>query len=368
MAKRKGRSPIGIDLQQTSAKLVQLTYGPKGPSLAAYASATFDDSLLQLDDRQPESIVDVLKQTLDKHEFRGRATVITLPAKKVDVRTLTLPGADADIQKMLAWEAESYLHYEVKKAAIDYVKLGDVSVGNEKRTEVLVAATAKPYLFAVLDLLGKAGLRPEVVDIVPMALCRLGSSMGEQASDGPVTLIDIGRGSTITVIVNKDTLRLTRNIPRGGDDITAKIKNGLDISQQEAELLKIEYGAGIPNQGASFGTDRELVTKTEVAGTIHEILRPDLEDLAAELQKLFRYFSTQSKGASVIRGYLCGGGGKLKGLAAFLSEHTGTRIEMLPALEALCGGGGIKQQGGPCGPEYAVAAGLALRNPADDAE
>ena len=368
MAKRKGRSPIGIDLQQNSAKLMQLSYGSKGPSLAAHASATFDESLLQLEDRQPEPIIDALKQAVDKHGFSGRAAVITLPPKKVDVRTLTLPGADADIQKMLAWEAESYLHYEVQQASIDYVKLGDVSVGNEKRTEVLVAATAKPYLFALLDLLAKAGLRPEVVDIVPMALCRLGAALGEQAGDGPVTLIDIGRSSTVTVIANKGALRLTRNIPRGGDEVTAKIKNNLDISLQEAELLKIEYGAGIPNQGASFGTDRELVTKTEVAGTIHEILRPDLEELAAELQKLFRYFSTQSKGASVIRGYLCGGGGKLKGLAGFLSEHTGTRIELLPALEALCSGGASTEAGESFGPEYAVAAGLALRNTADEAE
>jgi len=359
MATRKGRSPIGIDLQHNGAKLVQLAFGKNGPALAAYASVSFDDTLLQIEDRRPQAAIDALKRTIAKGDFSGSAAVITLPPKKVDVRTLTLPGADSDLEKVLRWEAESYLHYAVDEASIDHVKLGEVSVGNEKRTEVLVAAAFRPYVIALLELLNAAGIRAEVVDIAAMALCRLGSVVNH-AGDA-VGIVDIGRSASQTVIIDKGAIRLTRITARGGDELTAKIKSSLEINIDEAELLKIEYGIGVPGQASTFGMDRELVTKTEIAGTIHEILRPDIDEFAAELQKLFRYFSTQTKGAQVTRGYLCGGGSLLKGLADNLSSRTGTKLETLPSLDSLFPNGKTKEAGSPCGPEYAIAAGLALR-------
>ena len=359
MTTRKGRSPIGIDLQHNGAKLVQLAYGKGGPALAAHASVPFDDSLLQIEDRRPQTVIDALKRAIGKGGFKGSAAIVALPPRKVDVRTLTLPGADSDLEKVLRWEGESYLHYAVDKACIDHVKLGEVSVGNEKRTEVLVAAAFRPYVIALLELLDAAGIRAEVVDIAPMALCRMGSAVNHEG--GTISITDIGRSASMTVIIDKGSIRLTRITARGGDEFTAKIKNSLEISHDEAELLKIEYGIGTPSQGAAFGADRELVTKTEIAGTIHEILRPDIDEFAAELQKLFRYFSTQTKGAQVTHSYLCGGGSLLKGLADNLTGRTGTKIETLPPLDTLFPNGKGKGSASSCGPEYAVAAGLALR-------
>jgi len=354
---RKGYSPIGIDFQSTSAKLAQFSLGADGASLAVAASVSFSDSLLQVEEHQPRRLADELKAALKQHGFSGRKAVISLPPKKADVRTLTLPGAEADLDKMLKWEAESYLHYDVTKACIDYVKLGEVNAGNEKRSEVLVTAAGKPYITRLLDLLDRAGLVVDVIDIVPMALCRLGPFLAQGDSEAPVSILDIGKTSTVAVIMNRGELRLTRNIPRGGDEFTACIQKGLDISLEEAELLKKEYGAGLDNHGISFGADQELVTKTEVAGTIHEILRTELDDVASEMQKLFRYFSTQCKGMSVARCFLCGGGGRMKGLDAFLSQKTDVPIQVLPSLDTLFPG----RRPDSGGPEFAVAAGLALR-------
>jgi len=360
MAKRKGYSPIGIDLQHHTAKMVQFHHGPAGTRLAACASVAFSETIGKLEDHAPQSLVSDLREAVKRGGFRGNSAVLALPPVKVDVRTLTLPGSDGDLDKMLKWEAESYLHYDVANARIDHVKLGDVAVGNEKRSEVLVAAADATYLRELLDLFGKARIHVFAIDIVPMALCRVCSFVGPDAAAQPTGIIDIGRTSSIAAIANRGDLRLTRVISRGGDELTMRIKDNLEITQEEAEILKKEYGIGTPGS-VSFGEQQELVTKTEIAGTVHEILRHDLDDLASEFQKLFRYFAAQCKGASVTRGYLCGGGGKLKGLDSFLSERTGVRIEALPPIASLL----PPLDGGPgeCGIEFAVAAGLALRAP-----
>lgn len=358
MPKRKGYSPIGIDLQANAAKMVQLHFGPQGASVTGCKSVTFEEGLAQIVDQKPGRITHTLKQAIASGGFSGRRAVVTLPAAKVDVRTLTLAGSEDDLEKMLRWEAESYLHYDVSDASIDHAKLGEVTVGNEKRSEVMVASANKTYIRELLDLMAGAGLLVEAVDIVPMALWRLGSRFGEELQT-PVSMIDIGRTSSVATILNTGELRLTRTIARGGEELTARIMQSLDVARDEAELLKKEYGTGVPGNAARFGSQDELVTKTEVAGTIHEILRCDLEDMAEELQKLFRYFSTQNKGMSVGRGYLCGGGSRLKGLDAFFTERIGVTIEQLPALDVVLKTGSTN--GDETGPEYAVAAGLALR-------
>jgi len=359
MPKRKGYSPIGIDFQATTAKAVQLHFGSEGASLAACTTLAFDESLMRIADHRPVNIVQKLRAVLRSGKFSGRHAVITLPPNKVDVRTLTLAGPSDDLEKMLSWEAESYLHYKVADATIDYVRLGEARVGKEERSEVLVAAVSTTYASELLNLLAKAGLQVSAVDIVPMALWRLGSYLGGEI-EVPVTVIDIGQTTSVAVVLNRGQLRLTRTIPQGGEDLTTRIMDDLEISRPEAELLKKEYGVGVPSHSTQLAPDRELLTKTEIAGTLHEILRPHLEELAKELQKLFRYFSTQSKGMPVGLGYLCGGGGKLKGLGSFLSERTGVRVEKLSALgEAFRPQNG--DEGEVIGPEYAVAAGLALR-------
>ena len=359
MPRRKGHSLIGIDLQPKSAKMVQLHFGSQGISLAGHSSVSFEESLTPLVDHKPHKVVDALKAAIKSGGLSGSRAVITLPPNKVDVRTLTLGGSDVDLDKMLNWEAESYLHYDVADASIDYVELGRVKVGKEERSDVLVAAARKAYIHELLELMAGAGLMVTAVDIVPMALWRLGSHVGRELN-APFSLIDIGRTASVAVILNRGDLRLTRTIDRGGDEFTTRIMDSLEVSHDEAELLKKEYGTGVPGHGAHLDSENELVTKTEIEGTVHEILRRDLEELAGELQKLFRYFSTLNKGVPVRCGYLCGGGGLLKGLDAFLAERAGIGIERLPSLEAV-----FSTQSGEAseevGPEYAVAAGLALR-------
>jgi len=358
MAKRKGCSPIGIDLQPNSAKMVQLFFTAEGASLSSCATATFDQSLLAIEDGIPADLTESIRNAVKVAGFTGRGAVVAPPPNKVDVRTLTLPGSGEDLEKMLRWEAESYLHYDVADASIDYVKLGEVKVGNETRSEVLVASVSRHYIRALLDLLSKAGLAPTAADIVPMALCRLGAYLSRDA-EGPVSVVDIGASRSVAVILNHGELRLTRTLSKGGEDFTERIMHGLEVSREEAELLKKEYGAGMPAVASNFGAEEELVTKTEVAGTIHEILRHDLEELADELQKLFRYYTAQCKGSPMSRGYLCGGGGRLKGLDTYITDRTGIKVQRIEGLNTIFP---VKSSDtGEAGPEYAVAAGLALR-------
>jgi len=361
MAKRKGYSPIGVDLQPNSAKMVQLYVSPEGASLACWTEAKFDFSLVRVEDGVPSSLTETLKNAIRKTGFVGRRAVVTLPAHKVDVRQLTLPGSEGELERMLRWEAESYLHYDVSEASIDYVKLGEVKIGNEMRSEVMVASASRSYVNAVLGLLSGAGLVTTAADVAPMALGRLGAYLARDAS-GPVAVIDIGRTASVAVILNQGELRLTRTIAKGGEEFTERIMNSLEVSREEAELLKQEYGAGTPQRPSQPDAEQELVTKTEVAATIHEILRYDLEEMADELQKLFRYFSTQCKGAPISLGYLCGGGGRLKDLDVYMTQRTGTKMARIENLNAIFPGRKIDM--GEAGPEYAVAAGLALREQA----
>jgi len=354
----KAYSPIGIDLQAASCKLLQMHSSGGETGIAALASVEFSGNILNLEEGQPDGLVHALKTALKENGFHGSTAVMTVPQQKIDVRTLTLPGPEVDLEKVLRWEAEAYLHYDINSACMDYTKVGEITAGSEKRMEVLVAAINRDYLQAVLHWLSAAGIEVAVVDVVPMALARLGTCPRLQYETESLGMLDIGRSTTTAAVLNKGELRLTRNINRGGDELTARICDSLEIANDEAELLKREYGTGLPGRHNLY-SEQELLTRTEIAGTIHEILRHDLEEMAAEVQKLYRYFSTQCKGATAQKGYLCGGGGRMSGLDEFLSQHTGLAFEKLPPLNELFAW--KTDTAIEAGPEFAVSAGLALR-------
>jgi len=364
---RQNHSPIGIDIGKDSIKLVQ--FRAEGDGLALLAAGRLDAPFPAngngADGAERAAFVKQLKKVLTRRKFGTRRAVVALPASHVDVRPLTLPGGHQDIAKMVRWEANSYLGYDAENAIIDHVVLGEVKSGRETRLEVLAAAVEKDKVRDSLDLLSRAGILAEAVDIVPLALCRLLHVPPDQPG-GAAAAVDIGAEFTNAVIVDGGELRMSRTIDIGGDAFTQAISAALEIDPKEAEALKRQHGAGTveddapdPEQAAEPGRLAALSEVRKIAHIINDILRDKLDFLAEELTKLLRYFSAQNQGRPVQSVVLVGGGGALKHLDTLLAARLGTSVEVGAPITRI-----TRQppelKGGNEG-AFAVATGLALR-------
>lgn len=358
MLLRRKHTPIGIDIGETGLKLVQFRKTQHGLDLQA-AGSLEAHCLAAEDTDEGAALVRDLRKVLAKRRFGCRRAVITLPPSEVSIRPLTLPADAHDVAKKVRWEAESYLGYDIEDAVIDHIVLGETKGARDARLEVLAAAVQKDRVLRWLNLLGRAGLETEAVDVAPLALCRLLLRLGA-VTDGAAAAVDIGASSTHTVIADGDQLRMSRTIAIGGDTFTKVIAAALEVSVEEAEALKRQHGSGaaIPDaQPEVDGVPSEECAK--IARIVHDIMREKIEFLVAELSKLFRYFSAQNQGRRVERVLLVGGGGALKGLDTLLAKRLEARVEAGAPISQLTGQSVKLRQENER--SFAVAAGLALR-------
>ena len=353
-------SPIGVDVGRDSVKLIQ--FRNKGQSLELVATARFEEGFPNNGHTAAEqnAFARDLKKLLAARKFGVRRAVITLPSDEVDVRPLTLPVDDEDVERKVRWEADSYLGYAADAAIIDHVVLGEAKSAGERRLEVLAAAVERDKVIRSLDLLGQAGLLTEAIDIVPLALCRSLHGV-EKDMDQAAAAVDIGAALTHTVIMNGHELRMSRTIDFGGDVLTAAICNALEVNPEEAEVLKQQHGTGIADEAdaETAGDAGQSEESRKIAHIINDILRDKLEYLATELSRLFRYFSAQNQGQRVGRVLLFGGSGSLRHLDTLLASRLGTEVTVGAPISQITGRP-VELKDGNEG-SFAVAAGLALR-------
>src|SRR4029450_1848427 len=101
----------------------------------------------------------------------------------------------------------------------------------------------KEMLAGHLQAVRLAGLRPEGIDLNPIALLRsLGpvGGVGEGAG-GP---IDVGARITNMVIHDNGLLRFVRILPMGGEDVTSTLVRVMELDRDAAERAKLGASAG----------------------------------------------------------------------------------------------------------------------------
>ena len=95
----------------------------------------------------------------------------------------------------------------------------------------------------MLLYLKKADL--DIDGLVPITLAQRTLALDANELNDSVMLLDIGAGNTEIGVFNGTSFVYTNTIPLGGDNITNDIALVLNISEEEAEKLKKQYGLAL---------------------------------------------------------------------------------------------------------------------------
>ena len=101
----------------------------------------------------------------------------------------------------------------------------------------------KDYIRQLTSVFKKAGI--EIDGVVPIALAERNLVLDTNELSDNVMILDIGAGNTEIGIFNGSTFVYTNTISLGGDNITSDIAYVLDISKEEADKLKRQYGLAL---------------------------------------------------------------------------------------------------------------------------
>ena len=143
----------------------------------------------------------------------------------------------------------------------------------------------KEYIKQLTSIFKKAGI--EIDGVVPTSLAERNLVLDTNELNDNVMLLDIGAGNTDIGVFNGTSFIYTNTINLGGDNITSDIAYVLNISKEEADKLKRQYGLALKS---FIDTDNNIVLNTcrDIDGKNKTIKSSELvEIIEARIEEIF---------------------------------------------------------------------------------
>jgi type IV pilus assembly protein PilM len=332
----KKKSILGVDIGTANIKIAQVSHGDKailetyGIVNTAYQLSGKNDELAI------ERMAEILKTLLRKANISTKYCVISFPNSAVFTSVIQMPKMnEREMNSAVEFEAKKYVPLALTEIDLSWTPVGGGGGGAEG-LKVLLTAVPKQVTRNYMKVFELAGLEPRVGEIEALALIR--SLIGNVPTN--CVIIDIGARTTGLNIIQNGFLRLSRNLNIGGDTVTDKISQALNISIFRAEQFKKDFGVS----GSTF---------------IPETVQPVLNIIKNEVKQLLTIY--QSQNVQVEKIFLVGGGANLPGIVNFF-EDLNIKVELGNPLAAVSFAKDLEPVLKRFALSLPIAIGLALRN------
>ncbi len=202
----------------------------------------------------------------------------------------------------------------------------------------------------------RAGLETEDLILEPIASSM--SVLSDEEKEAGVCLVDIGGGTTDVAIFYDGIIRHTAVIPFGGNILTADIKQGCQVLNNQAESLKTKFGMAIaeqanPNEIISIPGLRNRPPKEISVKNLAHIIEARMEEIIEHVHAEIINSGYEGNLAGGI--VLTGGGSQLQSVKQLVEYMTGVDVRIGHPNEHLG-----KSASDIKSPMYATSIGLVL--------
>ena len=154
----------------------------------------------------------------------------------------------------------------------------------------------KDYVRKLNSIFKKAGL--DLDGIIPVALAERNLVLDKNELLDDVMLLDVGAGNTDIGVFEGEKFAYTNTIPLGGDSITHDVELVLNISNEEAEKLKRQYGLALKS---FIDNDNEILLNTCKDMSKNKTIKSSelIEIIEARIEEIFSLVNREITNAGV---------------------------------------------------------------------
>ena len=249
------------------------------------------------------SMAKTIKDAEEQTNFKINSAYVTIPGKYItivqnsivkelkdkfagislkDVQNTIMQSKDIEIP-----EGKTIIDIVPSEVILDNGKVVTDPVGNLSssftlKTQVILAD--KEYVRQITAIFKRVGI--EIDGIVPTALAERNLMLDTNELYDNVMLLDIGAGNTEIGVFEGNTFTYTNTIPLGGDNITNDISLVLNISEDEAEKLKKQYGLALKS---FIDNDNEIMLNTCKDENRNKVIKSSelIEIIEARIEEIF---------------------------------------------------------------------------------
>ena len=170
---------------------------------------------------------------------------------------------------------------------LDNGKVVSDPVGNLSSTITInaqIILADKDYVRQLMSIFKRAGL--EIDAMVPVTLAERNLVLDKNEMNDNIMLLDIGAGNTDIGVFEGSKFIYTNTIPVGGDSITNDIAIVLNISEEEADKLKKQYGLALKS---FIDNDNDIILNTCKDDGKSRIIKSSelIEIIEARIEEIF---------------------------------------------------------------------------------
>jgi type IV pilus assembly protein PilM len=295
---------FGLDISDQSLKVMQLD--TRGNSLVprAFAQVNMPDNIIanhQISNQDKLSEY-ITRAITAARNINTKYVVTSVPETKSFVRIISIPKMPmSEIDGAIPWELEQDIPVPIDQVYTDWQVINE----REDKYDVLVTATPKDYIDALVETLKLAGLKPVALELESQATAR--ALISKEDANDAVLVLDMSAALTsFIVVINGGVLEYTSSIPIAGNAFTESIARTLGVSNGEAEKIKKESG---------------LMADSK-KGNIRQAMIPILDNIVDEIKNVIRFHEEHSWTEQKInKVLLCGGTSRLNGIADYISAR-----------------------------------------------
>lgn len=200
-----------------------------------------------------------------------------------DVSSAIMQAKDIDVP-----DGKTIIDIVAEKFVLDDGKITSDPIGSFCTSFTLKAQIVlanKEYIRQIHSIFRKADL--EIDGIVPITLAEKNVVLDTNEFNDSIMILDIGAGNTEIGVFEGSEFIYTNTIPLGGDNITNDIALVLDISLEEADKLKRQYGLAMKSY---IDNDNEITLTTCKGEEKNKVIKSSelIEIIEARVEEMFK--------------------------------------------------------------------------------
>jgi type IV pilus assembly protein PilM len=331
-----GKPLLSVDIGQHTAKMV-LGRFVKPSLIEVRRAVSFPTPKGSMEKGR---ILDMMELSRQIRNFTGGErpsfVMCTMENAEIITREIILPTAgEAEMESMLQFEVQQYMPVDLENYIIQSKLLDSFQDGGASKTRFLSTAVPKDLAQSYFDLMQKAGLKPDVLDIQSNSIDKLisaeitASTDSVIPADASVAIVDFGYSHINIVLIEKGKYQFNRYIDQGAESIDRSLMGVFDYSEEENERRK----QSVIDLATSFSIVSDTSQGTDPAAQREvNIVKNVVDNCADEFELVFKYYSSRSTGKVVEKILIHGGTTQIKGFSSYLSKVIGIPVEQIQKL------------------------------------
>lgn len=249
------------------------------------------------------SLVKTIQDAEDETSLKINSAYVTIPGKYVTIvqNSITKEAKDKysgisvkDVQNAIMQvkdieipDTQTLIDIVPDKITLDNGNVVSDPVGSLSSSFTIsaqVILAQKEYVRQLHSIFKKAGL--EIDGIVPTTLAERNLILDNNELNDNIMVLDIGAGNTDIGVFEGTSFIYTNSIPVGGDNITNDIALVLNISEEEADKLKRQYGLALKS---FIDNDNDIILNTCKDTNKSKIIKSSelIEIIEARIEEIF---------------------------------------------------------------------------------